>query len=87
MVSQVRAKTASTEERVIRMISWSLNVPSTKIYPFTNLKEDLNLDPIDFMLLIAELENRFNIYLTKEQAEAIETVSDASIFFSSRIAA
>jgi acyl carrier protein len=85
MVSQVR--NVSAEERIISMISWSLNVPSTKIHPYTNLQNDLNLDKIDLILLIAELENRFSIYLTKEQVESIETVSDATYFFASRAAA
>ncbi len=87
MVTQVRATNASTEERIISMISWSLNVPSQKIYPYTNLQDDLNLDKIDLMILIAELENKFNIYLSKEQADSIETVADAAFFFSRAMAA
>ena len=68
------------QQRIIDLISWRLNVPVKHIHPYTHLQDDLNLDAIDLLLLIAELESRFNVYLTPEEAEAIETVQDASFF-------
>ncbi len=68
------------QERIIDLISWRLNVPVKQIHPYTHLQDDLHLDAIDLLLLIAELESRFNVYLTPEEAEAIETVQDASFF-------
>lgn len=85
MVLDTRMKTS--QDSIIDMISWSLNIPSARIYPYTNLIDDLHLDPIDKMLLIIELENRLNIYLSPEEAEAIETVQDASRYFQQRAAA
>ena len=55
-------------------------MPATNIHPYSRLREDLHLDAIDLILLIAELESRFNIYLSKEEVEAIETVQDASFY-------
>ncbi len=71
---------ANIQDRVIDLISWRLNVPATHIHPYTHLQDDLHLDAIDLLLLIAELESRFNIYLSPEEAEAIETIHDASLF-------
>ena len=71
----------NTQDRVIDLISWRLNVPPTHIHPYTHLKDDLHLDAIDLLLLIADLESRFNVYLSPEEAEAIETVQDASFYF------
>ncbi|MCG8326851.1 MAG: acyl carrier protein [Chitinophagales bacterium] len=68
------------QERIIDLISWKLNVPSSSIHPHTRLQDDLNLDAIDMLLLIAELESRFDVYLTKEEVEAIGTVRDASFY-------
>jgi acyl carrier protein len=68
------------QERIINLISWKLNVPSSSIHPYTRLRDDLNLDAVDLLLLIAELESRFNTYLTKEEVEAIATVRDASFY-------
>ena len=68
------------QSRIIDLISWRLNLPATNIHPYSRLREDLHLDAIDLILLIAELESRFNIYLSKEEVEAIETVQDASFY-------
>jgi acyl carrier protein len=70
-----------TQDRIIDFVSWQLNVPSTNIFPSSNLIDDLNLDPLDKMLLIAELESRLNVFLTSEEADNIETIQDVSQFF------
>lgn len=69
------------ENRVIDLISWRLNVPTSSIHPYSRLQEDLHLDAIDLMLLIADLESRFNTYLSAEEYDSIETVQDATRFF------
>lgn len=83
MTNQVAVKKVhpATQERVIDLISWRLNIPSSQIHPYTHLKDDLYLDAIDILLLIIELESRFNVFLTPEEVEAIETVQDASFIF------
>jgi acyl carrier protein len=83
MTNQVAVKKGhpATQERVIDLISWRLNIPSSQIHPYTHLKDDLYLDAIDILLLIIELESRFNVFLTPEEVEAIETVQDASFIF------
>lgn len=68
----------STQKKVIDLISWSLNVPSSHIHPYTRFRDDLHLDAVDLLLLIVELESRFNVFLTPEEVAAIETVQDAS---------
>ena len=45
----------SIQERVMYLICWIANIPQSSICPTTNLKEDLNLDSIDLMLLIVKL--------------------------------
>lgn len=76
----------NSQERIIDLISWIVNVPSAYIHPYTLLKDDLELDPIDMLLLIAELESQFNIYLTPEEVETIETVQDISFIFQKQAA-
>jgi len=75
-----------TQDRIIDFVSWQLNVPTTNIFPSSNLIDDLNLDPLDKMLLIAELESRLNVFLTPEEADNIETIQDVSQFFNSHAA-
>jgi acyl carrier protein len=69
------------EDRIIEMIAWMLNIPSSQINPFTDLVDDLYLDSIDRVLLIAKLESQFGVYLSKEEVASIETVRDASTYF------
>ena len=68
----------TTQEKVISMVSWVANVPSTSVCPTTNIKDDLNLDSIDVMMLIVKLEKWFDVILSTEEVERIETVKDAS---------
>ena len=67
-----------TQRRVIDLISLKLKVPPSKIFPYTDLRDDLLLDPIDMMLLIADIESSFNVFLSNEEVEMIETVGDAT---------
>ena len=70
----------ATEDRVIALIAYTLKMSNDHIYPYTHFQDDLHLDDIDRLLLIAKLESRFNVFLTSEEASSIETVRDASSF-------
>lgn len=82
MTNQITVELPNTthtiQNRVIDLISWRLNMPVDNIHPYSRLQEDLYLDAVDLMLLIAELESRFNAYLSAEEYESIETVEDAT---------
>jgi len=65
-------------EKIIHLVSWIANVPTKQIFPSTHIKEDLNVDSIDFMLLIVQLEKLFNVSFSDEEVEGIETVKDAN---------
>ena len=69
-----------TEERIIALISYYLKVPSSHINPYTHFQDDLHLDEFDRMLLIAMLESQFRAFLSAEEAAAVQTVRDASLF-------
>ena len=71
----------ATEQRVIDMVGWVLRTPSNRLFSYTDFQEDLNLDPLDLLLLIAQLEHHFNIYLSGEEVESIRTIGDAASCF------
>lgn len=83
----ISRQSASVEQRLIQAISFTLNVPASHIHPYTHLRDDLHLDAVDMLLLIAKLESRFHVYLTPEEVESIETVRDAAGFFAHEPAA
>lgn len=68
-----------TLKKVIDLMSLMLNIPVNKIRPFTSLRDDLLLDTIDVMLLVAALESKFDVYLSPEEAESIQTVQDITL--------
>jgi len=73
------------EDSILNLVSWSLHIPKTSINAFSHLRDDLNLDSIDCLLLIATLERQFDVYFSAEEAEAIETVRDAIVLIQKRI--
>lgn len=59
-----------------KAISTHLKISESRLSLGTNLRDDLNLDPLDFKLLIAELERNFNVFLSQEQISEIQTLQD-----------
>jgi len=78
ILTLVKGRETNMQTKIIDLISWIADVPVSSICPTTNIKEDLSLDSIDFMLLIVKLEKSFDISLSSEEVEGIETVKDAS---------
>jgi len=57
-----------------------LEVEAAKIEEGTRFKEDLDADSLDLYELVMELEDRYGISVSEEQAARIETVGDAVEF-------
>jgi acyl carrier protein len=57
-----------------------LEVEPAKISERTRFKEDLDADSLDLYELVMELEDRYGISVSEEQAAKIETVGDAVAF-------
>lgn len=69
-----------TEEKIITLISFYLNIPYSHLNTYTHFQDDLHLDEFDRMLLIAKLERQFNAFFSNEEAAAIQTVRDANLY-------
>ncbi len=54
-----------------------LEIEIEKIGEQTRFKEDLDADSLDLYELVMELEDRYGISVSEEQATRIETVGDA----------
>lgn len=64
------------QENVINVVSWATKINSSRICTTTNLSEDLSLDEIDKMSIILEFEKWFDVELSKDEAENVETIKD-----------
>jgi len=54
-----------------------LDVEPHEVVETTNFREDLEADSLDLYTLLQELEDRFGMKLTDQQAAEIETVGQA----------
>ena len=68
---------ASTEERVLEIISENLGVNKEQVNRTTSFTEDLGADSLDIVEMVMELEEEFDITIPDDQAEKIKTVGEA----------
>ena len=68
-------------------LSSELEVPAEEITEGTRFKDDLDADSLDLYELVMELEDRYGIRVSEEEAAEIETVGDAVDFVCARVPA
>lgn len=61
-------------------LAGELEVEPERIAEGTRFREDLDADSLDLYELVMELEDRYGISVSEEQAARIETVGDAVSF-------
>ena len=73
-----------TREEVLTMVrehlAEELEIDAERIAEGTRFKEDLDADSLDLYELVMELEDRYGIKVTEEEATRILTVGDAVAF-------
>ena len=72
---------AMTREEVLTLVrehlAEELEVDAAAIGEATRFKEDLDADSLDLYELVMELEDRYGVSVSEQQASRIETVGDA----------
>ena len=74
-------------ELVREHLSTELEVSRDRIAPETRFREDLDADSLDLYELVMELEDRYGIRVSEEEAAEITTVGDAVDFVCARVPA
>ena len=62
------------KERIRELIADKLGFDTVEVLPETKLIDDLGMDSLDRIDLMVEVEREFDISLTEEEIEIIETV-------------
>jgi len=68
---------ASIAERVKQIVAEQLGVDEDQITPEASFMDDLGADSLDTVELVMALEEEFDIEISDEDAEKIQTVQDA----------
>ncbi|EAT15927.1 acyl carrier protein [Desulfuromonas acetoxidans] len=73
---------ASIEERVQKIVAEQLGVEEDQVTPEASFMDDLGADSLDTVELVMALEEEFDIEISDEDAEKIQTVKDAISYVS-----
>ena len=76
--------TASTYERLKKIVVEQLGVEEDQVTPEASFVDDLNADSLDLVELIMSLEEEFGAEISDEDAERIRTVGDAVEYIDER---
>jgi len=69
--------TVEAQQKLRKIISEQLSVDEEDVVPEASFIEDLNADSLDLVELIMTLEEEFNIKISDEDAEKIQSVQDS----------
>ncbi len=63
-------------DKIKKMVAKELNADESKVTLETNFVDDLGADSLDAIELIMTVENEFDISISDEEAQTIQTVGD-----------
>jgi acyl carrier protein len=75
------------EERVTEIIVEQLGVSKEEVVPEASFIDDLGADSLDIVELVMAMEEEFDIEIPDDDAEKIQTISDAISYVRGRAAA
>lgn len=64
-------------EQIRKIISEQFNIKEENITLETSFYDDLSADSLDLFQIITEIEDKFDIEFSNEDAEKIKTIGDA----------
>jgi acyl carrier protein len=73
-------KNMSIEDKVKKIIAEKLSVDMEEVIPEASFVDDLGADSLDLVELIMTMEEEFDIDISDEEAEKLETVKNAIDF-------
>lgn len=72
-------------DQVKQIVVEQLNVSEDEVVPTASFVDDLGADSLDVVELVMELEEKFDLEISDEDAETIVTVGDAVRYIEERV--
>lgn len=61
---------------IINIVAEQINCDSSELSGSMSLFDDLNVDPDEFLSIISYVEDEFEVEITDEELEEIDTIND-----------
>lgn len=75
----------SIQQKVSTMLVEKLGIEASQITPNANFIKDLGIDSLDYIELIMEFEQTFNIRISDTEGEQIKTVGQAVSYIEKKV--
>ncbi len=76
---------ADIKEQVITLVASKMDVDAASITEETHFINDLQSDSLDMAELVIDLEEEFDVTISDEDAQTIETVGQAIAFIEAKV--
>ena len=74
------------EKKIAAILIEKLGIPESKITPDASFVKDLGIDSLDYAELVMEFEQTFDIRISDDDAEKMQTVGEATDYILKKIA-
>ncbi len=81
----MKAIVMDVKQKITNILVEKLGIASTEVTPEANLIKDLGIDSLDYAELIMEFEQEFNIRIPDNDAEQLQTVSEAVEYINGKL--
>ncbi|MEQ8242843.1 acyl carrier protein [Fulvivirga sp.] len=72
-------------EKITKILVDKLGIAETEVTPDANFVKDLGIDSLDYAELVMEFEQTFNIRIPDEDAEKLQTMTQAVAYISEKM--
>jgi acyl carrier protein len=73
------------DRKITEILVSKLGIAETEVTPDANFIKDLGIDSLDYAELVMEFEDAFGIKIPDNEAEKLETISEAIQYIRSKI--
>ena len=72
-------------DKITKILVDKLGIAETEVTPDANFVKDLGIDSLDYAELVMEFEQTFNIRIPDEDAEKLQTMTQAVAYISEKM--
>lgn len=72
-------------EKITKILVDKLGIAETEVTPDANFVKDLGIDSLDYAELVMEFEQTFDIRIPDEDAEKLQTMTQAVAYISEKM--